>query len=300
MNSVFMYGTLKQGEIAFSQIKNMVETITAAELIDYEIGIEDNLPKIFEQKNCIVKGDLIKPKKHLLKKFFETINDYEGGGLYKKISTQVNLAGEISNCYTYIATGVPGRSFIRLEESAWYSRKYPNFSKLFPTLFGEIKLLGNESHQNSMQENYWNYMIKLQGYYLNLFAILENYCLLVIGPSESVNPNRRINMVGFTKEWIMAYHQIKSEYGIIEQTVRDARPPFKEKDNATPETAIRFYYQIKNNITHQGKSSPADQDLIYKSLKDLSLILRKLLIIKIDKIEDEWILNSINFQDDAQ
>ena len=97
-------------------------------------------------------------------------------------------------------------------------------------------------------------------------------------------------MLGRTKEWALAFHRVENQIGIIPQEVRDARSTSKILENSTPENAIKFFYQIRNNISHQGKSSPADLDIIYNALKDLSEIMRELLIIKIDKIEDEWCL----------
>jgi gamma-glutamylcyclotransferase (GGCT)/AIG2-like uncharacterized protein YtfP len=287
MNSLFVYGTLKEGEIAFNQIENMVAKVSPAKLIDYQIGIEDNLPKIFKHKGSSVNGELIQPRDNKSEKFFKTVQDYEGS-LYYKFPVQVESAGSTIDTSTYVAHGKPGRGFAILEESTWYSRKYPYFSEYFPMLFEQIKLLGNESHLNYSSGNYWNYMDKLQGQYLKLISFLENYCLLVFGSSRSLGPNGRLKMLGKTKEWALAFHQVENQIGIIPQEVSDARSPSKKYDNYNSEDAIQFFYQIRNNISHQGKSSPADLDIIYNALKDLSLIIRELLIIKIDKIEDAW------------
>ena len=287
MNSLFVYGTLKEGEIAFNQIKNMVAKVSPAKLIDYQIGIEDNLPKIFEQKGSLVNGELIQPKESHSEKFFKTVQDYEGS-LYYKVPVQVEIAGSAIDTSTYVAYGEPGRGFTKLEESAWYSRKYPYFSEYFPMLFEQIKILGNESHLNDSDGNYWKYMDKLQGHYLNLIIFLENYSLLVFGSSRSLGPNGRLTMLGETKEWLLAFHRVENKIGIMPQEVSVARSPSQKFNNSDAQTAIKFFYQIRNNISHQGKSSPADLDIIYNALKDLSLIIRELLIIKIDKIEDEW------------
>lgn len=287
MNSLFVYGTLKEGEIAFNQIKNMVAKVSPAKLIDYQIGIEDNLPKIFRHNGSLVKGELIQPKESQSEKFFKTVQDYEGS-LYYKVPVQVEIEGSAVDTSTYLAHGEPGRGFTRLEELAWYSRKYPFFSEYFPMLFEQIKLLGNESHLNDLNSNYWKYMDKLQGHYLKLIIFLENYSLLVFGYSRSLGPNGRLNKLGESKEWALAFHQVENQVGIIPQEVSDARSPTQRYNNSDARSAIKFFYQIRNNISHQGKSSPADLDIIFNALKDLSLIIRELLIIKIDKIEEEW------------
>lgn len=136
MNSLFVYGTLKEGEIAFNQIENMVAKVLPAKLIDYQIGIEDNLPKIFKHKGSLVKGELIQPKESQSEKFFKTVQDYEGS-LYSRVPVQVEIAGSAIDTTTYVAHGEPGRGFTKLEESAWYSRKYPYFSEYFPMLLNK-------------------------------------------------------------------------------------------------------------------------------------------------------------------
>lgn len=287
MNSLFVYGTLKEKEIAFNQIANMVAKVTPSKLLNYQIGIEDNLPKIFKQAGFFVNGELIQPKISKSENFFKTVNDYEGSRYYR-VPVRVEVAGSTFDTSTYVAHGEPGRGFTRLEDSTWYSRKHEYFSKHFPILFENIKLLGNELHLNDSSGNYWNYMNKLQGEYLTLISFLENYCLLVFGSSRTLGPNGRMKMLGKTKEWSLAFRQVEHQIGIIPQEVSDARSPSIKYDNSSSEKAIKFFYQIRNNISHQGKSSPADLDIIYNALKDLSLIMRELLIIKIDKIEDEW------------
>ena len=49
-----------------------------------------------------------------------------------------------------------------------------------------------------------------------------------------------------------------------------------------------MYYQVRSNLSHQGKGGFEDCDLIYGCLIDLSAILNEYLRVKIIGIEEEW------------
>jgi hypothetical protein len=49
-----------------------------------------------------------------------------------------------------------------------------------------------------------------------------------------------------------------------------------------------MYYQVRSNLSHQGKGGFEDCDLIYACLIDLSAILNEYLQVKIIGIEEEW------------
>jgi len=76
--------------------------------------------------------------------------------------------------------------------------------------------------------------------------------------------------------------------------VNDVRNLEDQYDNESAYWAILMYYQIRNNLTHQGKSGN-DCKLIYDALQDLSKLIKEFLIIKVDGIQNKWgmILNRI-------
>jgi hypothetical protein len=71
LDGLFAYGTLKKDELAFAQIEHLVESVEVVQLSDYEIGIRDSLPVIFESKGSNVEGELLKLIKKSRCIFFE-------------------------------------------------------------------------------------------------------------------------------------------------------------------------------------------------------------------------------------
>jgi gamma-glutamylcyclotransferase (GGCT)/AIG2-like uncharacterized protein YtfP len=287
MNSLFVYGTLKQGEIAHSQIKDYVEDVFSAELSGYELGIRDGLPVIFEQKKFKVSGELLIPKKGSEEKFWQKIENYESSKLYSKKSININLGQEVVESVTYVAKKEKGRSYIPLTTANWTTLNYPHFSYAFPILFNSIKNFKLESYPADMYFDYWKYMNDLQQKYLLLVSHLENIAILIFGPSNESGPISRIKQLGESAEWSTAFSNVKNQSGLQSYKVKDVRNLKDQYNNESADRAILMYYQIRNNLTHQGKSG-SDCKLIYDALQDLSKLIKELLIIKVDGIEKIW------------
>jgi gamma-glutamylcyclotransferase (GGCT)/AIG2-like uncharacterized protein YtfP len=287
MNSLFVYGTLKQGEIAHSQIKDYVEDVFSAELSGYELGIRDGLPVIFEQKEFKVSGELLIPKKDSEEKFWQKIENYESSKLYSKKSVKINLGQEIVESVTYVAKKEKGRSYIPLTNANWTTLNYPHFAYAFPILFNSIKNLKLETYPADMYFDYWKYMNDLQQKYLLLVSHLENIAILIFGPSNESGPISRIKQLGESAEWSTAFSSVKNQSGLQSYKVKDVRNLKDQYNNESADRAILMYYQIRNNLTHQGKSG-SDCKLIFDALQDLSKLIKELLIIKVDGIEKIW------------
>lgn len=289
VTGLFAYGTLKKDELAFSQIEPTVDTIIKVQLSGYEIGIRDSLPVIFESKGYAVEGELIIPKDAAADIFWKTVEDYEGKNLYQKIEAEVQDGNKQKYpCLAFIGKREKARGYTRLENSVWTSKYDPYLAYSFPILFNEIQKLTKESYPADMHSNYWRYMNSLQEKYLLLTVILEHIALLVVGTPNSTGPNARISSLGETAEWAIAFQKVKASTGITPISVKDAKKLKDNYGNDSPKDAIEMYYQVRSNLSHQGKGGFEDCDLIYACLIDLSAILNEYLQVKIIGIEEEW------------
>ncbi len=290
MHSLFVYGSLKSDEIAFKQFADLVEQIRPAKLLGYEVGIRDGLPVIFESQGTFVEGELLTPKIDSIDTFWTLIERYEGNDLYKKAEVKVfDQEGQSWDCFTFAGKREKTRGYTRIDGSKWTSKYDPYFAYSFPILLESISKMKRESFPADMHKQYWLYMNSMQEKYLLLTVILEHVALLVVGMPDETGPNARIKKLGETPEWALAYEKVKSNPGITIIQVRDAKKLKYKYDNQTPEDAIKTYYQIRSNLSHQGKSGGyADCDLMYASLVDLSGLLREYLKIVIADIENGW------------
>lgn len=287
---LFTYGTLKQNEIAHDKIREFIDDVIQVKLPGYEIGIRDSLPVIFEEPNSMVQGELLIPQAGNLEEFWKIVDEYEGTNLYVKKQISVfDDKNQSVDCFTFVGKREKARGYSTLDSQTWTSKYDPYLAYSFPLLVNEIRGLKKESFPADMHDLYWKYMNRLQEKYLLLTVILEHIALLVIGTYDSTGPNARINKLGTTEPWKLAYERVKREFGITNIEVKDAKKLKYKYGNETPEEAIKTYYQVRSNLSHQGKDGGyGDCELMYACLTDLSRILEEYLKIKIVGIETQW------------
>jgi len=290
LDGLFAYGTLKKDELAFTQIEHLVESVEAVQLSDYEIGIRDSLPVIFESQGFIVEGELLIPKDNLVNVFWKAVEDYEGSNLYKKIQVHViDGNGKEQSCLAFVGKREKARGYSKINGQSWTSKYDPYLAYSFPILLEAIQRIKKESYPADMYSEYWKYMNGLQEKYLLLTVILEHVALLVVGTPDLTGPNARINQLGETPEWAQAFQRVKSNSGIANIQVKDSKKLKYKYGNESAQEAITTYYQVRSNLSHQGKGGGfADCELMYACLVDLSAILKEYLQIKIVGIETQW------------
>lgn len=290
MIGLFAYGSLKKDELAFSQIEGLVESVVQVQLPDFEIGIRDSLPVIFEAQDSTVQGELLIPKENKADTFWKIVEDYEGSYLYRKAQVIVRSNdGQEYSCQTFVGKREKARGYSKIEGDTWTSKYDPYLAYSFPILLDAIRDIKKESYPANMYGEYWLYMNALQEKYLLLTVILEHIALLVIGNPESTGPNSRIIQLGETREWAQAFQAVEAHSEITKIQVKDSKKLKYKYRNDSPQEAISTYYQVRSNLSHQGKSGGyADCDLMYACLFDLSSILKEYLQIKIEGIESQW------------
>lgn len=287
---LFAYGTLKQKEIAFTKIEKYVEKVVEVELPGYEIGIRDSLPVIFEERKSTVKGELLIPRDSMAQEFWNVVDEYEGTNLYRKLQIQVkDEQKQDYDCHTFVGKREKARGYFQLDSNSWTSKYDPYLAHSFPLLINEIEKIEKQALPGDMFLQYWQYMNNLQEKYLLLTVILEHIALLVIGTYDLTGPNARISQLGETAEWKLAYERVQKYPGITKIEVKDAKKLKYKYGNENAEDAIKTYYQVRSNLSHQGKSGGyADCELMYACLIDLSSILKEYLVIKVEDIETQW------------
>jgi gamma-glutamylcyclotransferase (GGCT)/AIG2-like uncharacterized protein YtfP len=290
MSGLFAYGTLKTGELAFKQIEDCIESVTRVHLSKFEIGIRDGLPVIFESANTFVKGELLIPKTAMADRFWEIVQEYEGSDLYRKTDVVVtDEDGKAINCQTFVGKREKARGYSNLENQEWSSRNDPYLAYSFPILLKSISQVKSDGYPADMYLDYWKYMNTLQERYLLLTVILEHIALLVIGTHDTSGPTARIKALGLTQEWKFAFEKVQANPGITIIQVKDSKKLKYKYDNERAEEAINTYYQVRSNLSHQGKSGGyADCELMYACLKDLSSIMSEYLKSKIPGIDQQW------------
>lgn len=250
----FAYGIFKPGQIAFSRIEKYVKNYFP-EKIDYKLSIRDGVPFISKTtENHKTKGYLIYFKN---KEAYKIINNTEPDHLYGWGTIKINgrpvnvLFGE------NIEKGNPKV----LHDGFYDGLMDPFFSDV-------ISIIKNRKidYSSEVEEFY-----SIQMYYLLLWASIERYAFLRYG-NEYTKPN--IKKLSKEKIFEESLKRHLSDERTIFSTLDFEKHTLSTADYVD---SMLYYYQIRCNSTHRGKSAHSDAGLIEKSLNELLNIFEDIL-----------------------
>jgi hypothetical protein len=110
--------------------------------------------------------------------------------------------------------------------------------------------------------------------YLLLWTAIERYCTLRWGFGE--NPVARVNRLATEPAFARALKQHVQETRRVYRADRPGRTA-ERLDPDDPARSIKFYCQVRSNISHRGKSVHDERALVAQSLNELSAIFRDVL-----------------------
>lgn len=285
----FVYGTLKPEEIAFYQIKELVEKIKPAVLKDYALYVRDGIPVIFQAHNNNVDGFLLWSKKLEADEFARRIKSYEGERLYALKEVEVIYESNKINSLTHVGKNPLG-SYAEPLDKPWSSASDPIFSKSFPSLFSQIKKVVKNNFSPGPEIDDWNYYNDITSKYLLLITIVERLAFLYCGDTftsakEKENGKidyndrimKRITTLGTSEQFLDAFRTIESKGLISNIKVFDSRDARKSLSTKKPKEALEAWYQVRSNLQHRGKSAMQDVEKVQGSLIGLANVMSVLL-----------------------
>ena len=158
----------------------------------------------------------------------------------------------------------------QLETSSWTILDDPVFGFGLAVVNEAIESDAGLPFDSAPAEDFdWPRFFRLQMTYLLLWSAVERYTALCIG--AGVDPMARIREFGRREVFHAAFRQA----GVIRKDkVCDSRDPDKcfALDPSDPSTAILYYYQVRNNLSHRGKGAWADGEIVRNSLLELRAI----------------------------
>ncbi|MDN5856166.1 MAG: hypothetical protein L0K86_25655, partial [Actinomycetia bacterium] len=131
--------------------------------------------------------------------------------------------------------------------------------------------------------SFWRQFFRLQAAYLLLWAIVERYTALRYGPG--LEPMKRIKLLGEDSRFRAAVVAVDA----VGESVIDARDP-DGKITIRPDgdQAARYFYQVRSNLSHRGKSAFRDGQLVYSALVQLHDVMRDVLAKEVPVLAEEW------------
>jgi len=270
---LFVYGSLRPGELAHRQIANLVAAALPATAHGLQLSVRDGLPFAYPEDRQAVDGDLLWPQHELLNEFYKLVRDYEGTELYSETQMLVTTPdGKQIQARAFLGKRATSANPEPLHEH-WTSAHDPLFS-------AGLDAITDASHRHFEEgrhrlpadhPDFWPTFIPLQGLYLVLCSVLERYTTLVFGPT--VEPMKRIA-------------KLRNDADALEAVSLADPPPvrvFDSRDaerryNAPGPKSFDAWYQVRSNLTHRGKAGGIhDFEIVEKAVVGLHDAMRQLL-----------------------
>jgi len=291
LTPLFVYGSLKPGEIGYEQIAEMVSDFKDAEISGYSLYIRDGLPIIKDSDNLssTVKGVLLTPNKQNIESFWKTINDYEGTSNYRRFDgAEVMIGSERVSASVFVGRKME-KSNPEPLKIPWTSKLDPIFAHSFPLTHQKIcstQLGFSDAEHNSL--NYWKQINELLGQYLLLVSILEHLTVLKYGGAKGQDPMIRIQKLQDSVSNSGIIQTLIDDGYIPAFGVRDSRDVEQGLSSTNPDKTLLAWYQVRSNLQHRGKSSTRDADFVQKACIGLTNFLMSYLKNEISGIEVVW------------
>jgi gamma-glutamylcyclotransferase (GGCT)/AIG2-like uncharacterized protein YtfP len=287
---LFVYGSLKPGELAYEQVSDLVADFREATLDSYQLYIRDSLPIIARSsENSKVEGVLLFPKENQREIFWTTVTDYEGTSNYQlEHNLEVTSQGTV-----YCAAVFVGKKMDKghPEEMVgpWATRFDRIFGHSFPLLHQAISATTlNFTDAENDPSGYWKQMNGLMANFLLLVTILEHLAAVKFGGVEGDGPSARLKGFQRSPGYLAEFGFLRQKNLIPKILVRDSRNVDKKYSTSSANSAIDAWYQVRSNLQHRGKGSFHDAELVQNACIGLTNLLFATFKTEIEGITEEW------------
>lgn len=270
----FTYGFFKPHQLAYPQIKKYVKGEPKHSLVKGKLKQINGIPVLLKTKTeyNAVEGYIIEFKKEFRYDAYREIGYTKSKGIYKW--EEMDIEGEKAN--VLVAT----KDYLFKGDGNWYNnydfnetehyrekelyvksydwKKDPMFEK--PPAYIK-KLLSRDRPTQSREEDYEKFL-DLQMFYMLLWSCIDRFLSLRYGEIK------KNNVISLSEE--KSFRKALKKYAKNKETVYSTRDlKYYELNPEKPACSAMFYYTIRNNVVHSGKTLVMDQELLLESLKQL-------------------------------
>jgi hypothetical protein len=268
----FAYGLFKPDEPLYRHIKNLVDGEPIRGTVGGSLCVRDGLPLLKIGSSGAVNGYVIR------------FTPGQGDPGYAEIGVREprkhyrwQVVG-LTNPPEFRANSLVGRSpnkgSVDNEGSEWHSGN--------DTILRDgLALIGRIAEEDASApfssappESFeWDRFFMLQMAYLFLWTVIERYAALAYGPNLA--PGKKAGKLGED----LLFAELLGAIVRREDTLFDTQDPRNPYHlNATnPTKSAKYYFQVRNNLTHRGKGAYQDAERVRQSLQELLTIVRQMI-----------------------
>lgn len=270
----FAYGAFKKGELAFRWLEEHLDPSRPPRqaCIDGELYVRDGLPLYQRSGNARIQGWILFFKRGCEASAYKEIRKFEPADIYEW--DQAEIEGETVNLL--VGKNLNHGNPDLLEGSEWSYIQDPAFEFGLKCVGKALEKFGKNEFQSvpDAKDFEWGRFFKLQMAYLLLWSIIERYSSLAYGPRLN-DRDRIIDRLGSDPQFAKIFCKRVSRKDKVSRTLN----PISENvlDPNEPEESIKYYYQIRCNLSHRGKGAWTEAEKVRQSLREMFLIMSEML-----------------------
>lgn len=256
----FAYGLFKPGQLAYFQLQELVNEITDPAQIAGSLLLRDGLPIIDPTGQGLVKGVLMTFWPGRAVEAYDRISAMEPDNHYRWDRGQVNRTSA-----NVLLGRYPRKGSVPCEEDEWDGWNDPLFTAALDVV---EEALNSQTFDWDLKP-----LFRLQMAYLLLWSSIERYVSLRyhLGTDVTRKIEQLAHEPAFASSLLLHVKEHREVY-------RADRPDQKEVlDRLRPEKALKYFYQLRSNLTHRGKAVIRDHERIKDALAQLLPIFRDVL-----------------------
>jgi hypothetical protein len=261
----------KPGEVSHRQLQPLLAASPEAAVANGLVLLRDGLPMLDAGRDDECHGFLLRFEPARAAEAYALVGAMEPGSQYRWEVTTLRSPPERANV---LHARKPNRGSDPMEASTWTSRDDPLFTSLLEVVDGVVKRDGVESREWFTRNGFdWHRFFRLQAAYLLLWSAIERFTALRYGAWR--DPMERIKLLGEEPAFAAALRAVAPE----PRSVFDSRDPDDraDLDADTPSRSVRYYYQVRSNLSHRGKGAIRDGETVRSSLVEFLAVFRSIL-----------------------
>ena len=257
------YGVLRPGEPAYPRVAGYVIRVEPVDLTG-SLFISDGLP-LLELSSGLqggtVRGIVLHFRSGSNAEAYRAICGFEPDKHY-----EWSLVQTADGSANVLVGKTPQVGSEPWEEHQWSSWRDPVFDYALPVINAVLNDIGRSEFTSAPPHRFeWDRFFRLQMAYLLLWSAIERFCSLAYGPS--LDPEEKVRRMEADDRIVTLF----TEFVDRQDEVLDARDP-KEKyrlSSEDPKACLLYYRQIRNNLSHRGKSAYRDGEKVRMALAEL-------------------------------
>jgi len=253
---LFAYGIFHPGQPAWFRIREHVQDVLANQYADGALRLREGLPILDTGVDGIVNGSAL---------VFEKCQAADAYAMIAEMELDTQYRWERCGDCNVLAGRSPQKGSIILDEQEWDCWQDPCFSEALDVA---AEATGRAHAPDDFRD-----FFRLQMAYLLLWSSIERLATFRHGFGTDVL--KKVRRLWSEPAFLEA---IRTHAGTPRSLQRSNDPTEKAAlDRDKPDRAVTYYYQVRCNIAHRGKSMPSDHLHVRQSLSEVLGIFRQFL-----------------------